>query len=149
MYTHIMYMYYKFYYLSVLSLQGGNQTATVISLCLLLDFDLTQESSHLAIRDNGGLDTLINLLETDDIKCKIGTLRILKIISTNTQTRTAIVDLKGLPQLVDILKSDNRELKCLSAETIANIAKFRRGRRIVRHQGGLQSLVKKHAYMYM
>lgn len=128
-------------------LQGGNQTATVISLCLLLDFDLTLESSHLAIRDNGGLDTLINLLETDDIKCKISTLRILKTISTNTQTRTAIVDLKGLPQLVDILKSDNRELKCLAAETIANIAKFRRGRRIVRYQGGLQSLV--IIYMYM
>ena len=122
--------------------QGGNQTATVISLCLLLDFDLTQEASHLAIRDNGGLDTLINLLETEDIKCKIGTLRILKIISTNTQTRTAIVDLKGLPQLVSILQSDNRELKCLAAETIANIAKFKRGRRIVRHQGGLQYLVR-------
>ena len=108
----------------------------------MLDFDLSQESSHLAIRDNGGLDTLINLLETEDIKCKIGTLRILKIISMNTQTRTAIVDLKGLPQLVSILQSDNRELKCLAAETIANIAKFRRGRRIVRYQGGLNYLVR-------
>ncbi len=118
----------------------------MIALCLLLDFDLTLESSHLAIRDNGGLDTLINLLETDDIKCKIGTLRILKIISTNTQTRSAIVDLKGLPQLVSILRADNRELKCLAAETIAHIARFKRGRRIVRHQGGLQYLV---SYTYI
>ena len=84
---------------------------------------------------------LINLLETNDIKCKIGTLRILRDISENAQTRMAIVDLKGLPQLVDILTSSNRELKCLAAETIANIAKFRRARRIVRLNGGLRYLV--------
>ena len=105
------------------------------------DFDLTQETSHLAIRDNNGLDLLINLLETEDIKCKIGTLRILCDISTHPQTRVAIVDLKGLPQLVQILKSPVRELKCLAAETIANIAKFRRARKIVRTHGGLRYLV--------
>lgn len=80
---------------SCLGLQGGNQTATVIALCALLDFDLKLEASHLAIRDSGGLDLLINLLETDDVKCKIGTLKILREISQNTQTRKAIVDLGG------------------------------------------------------
>lgn len=85
---------------------------------------------------------LINLLETDDIKCKIGTLRILRSISENPQTRVAIVDLKGLPQLVGILTAPNRELKCLAAETIANIAKFRRARRIVRLNSGLRYLVR-------
>lgn len=78
-----------------LYLQGGNQTATVIALCALLDFDLKLEASHLAIRDSGGLDLLINLLETDDVKCKIGTLKILREISQNAQTRKAIVDLGG------------------------------------------------------
>ena len=77
-------------------LQGGNQTATVIALCSLLDFDLSQEACQLAIRDSGGLDLLINLLETEDIKCKIGTLQILRAISQNNQTRTAIVDLGGM-----------------------------------------------------
>ena len=100
----------------------------------------------MAIRDNGGLDLLINLLETHDIKCKIGTLRILRDISTNSQTRSAIVDLKGLPQLVSILSSTNRELKCLAAQTIANTAKFRRARRIVRNHGGLQYLVSFYKY---
>ena len=76
-------------------LQGGNQTAAVIALCSILDFDLSQEACQLAIRDSNGLDFLINLLETNDIKCKIATLRILREISKNNQTRTAIVDLKG------------------------------------------------------
>jgi armadillo repeat-containing protein 4 len=41
------------------------------------------EFNQLAIRDVGGLDTLVNLLDTDDPKCKIGALKILKEISKN------------------------------------------------------------------
>ena len=47
----------------------------------------------------------------------------------------------GLPILVEILKSPNRGLKCLAAETIANVAKFHRARRIVRQNGGIKKLV--------
>ena len=47
----------------------------------------------------------------------------------------------GLPMLVQILGSPNRGLKCLAAETIANVAKFRRARRIVRQNGGIRKLV--------
>ncbi|MFT7809567.1 armadillo repeat-containing protein 4-like [Arapaima gigas] len=39
-------------------LKGGNQTATVIALCSMRDFNLTQESCQSAIRDVGGLETL-------------------------------------------------------------------------------------------
>ena len=60
-----------------------------------MDFDLSLESSHLAIRDSGGLDLLINLMETNDVKCQVGALRILREVSINNQTRRAIVDLKG------------------------------------------------------
>ncbi len=48
----------------------------------------------------------------------------------------------GLPMLVDILKSPVRGLKCLAAETIANVAKFKRSRRIVQQNGGIRKLVR-------
>ena len=51
--------------------QGGNQTATIIALCALMDFNLVQDTCQLAIRDVGGLEVLINLLDTDQIKCKV------------------------------------------------------------------------------
>ena len=51
--------------------QVSNQTATVIFLCCMRDFNLSQETCQLAIRDLGGLELLINLLETDEIKCKV------------------------------------------------------------------------------
>ena len=52
-------------------LKGGNQTATIIALCSMRDFNLSQEACQFAIRDVGGLEVLINLLDTEDIKCKV------------------------------------------------------------------------------
>ncbi|KAL4593405.1 armadillo repeat-containing protein 4, partial [Arapaima gigas] len=121
--------------------QGGNQTATVIALCSMRDFNLTQESCQSAIRDVGGLEVLINLLDTEEIKCKIGSLKILKEISSNSQIRRAIADLGGLQTMVEILDSPDKELKSLAAETIANVAKFRKARRTVRQHGGIKRLV--------
>jgi hypothetical protein len=57
----------------IIYFQGGNQTATIIALCSLRDFNLQQEACQMAIRDVGGLDVLINLLDTDEPKCKVKT----------------------------------------------------------------------------
>ncbi|XP_063109784.1 outer dynein arm-docking complex subunit 2 [Cavia porcellus] len=122
-------------------LKGGNQTATVIALCSMRDFNLAQETCQLAIRDVGGLEVLINLLDTDEVKCKIGSLKILKEISHNPQIRRNIVDLGGLPIMVNILDSPYKSLKCLAAETIAHVAKFKRAHRVVRQHGGITKLV--------
>lgn len=43
----------------------------MIALCSLKDFNLAQETCQLAIRDAGGLEVLINLLDTDEVKCKV------------------------------------------------------------------------------
>ncbi|XP_059828006.1 outer dynein arm-docking complex subunit 2 isoform X2 [Hypanus sabinus] len=122
-------------------LKGGNQTATVIALCSMKDFNLSSETCQLAIRDVGGLEVLINLLDTDDIKCKVGSLKILKEISKNPQIRRCLAELRGLQTMVKILDSSNKDLKCLAAETIANIAKFKKARQTVRLHGGIQRLV--------
>lgn len=51
--------------------QRGNQTATVLVLCAMRDFNLVQETCQLAIRDEGGLEVLLNLLDTKEIRCKV------------------------------------------------------------------------------
>ncbi|XP_074918360.1 outer dynein arm-docking complex subunit 2 isoform X1 [Chelonoidis abingdonii] len=122
-------------------IKGGNQTATVIALCSMRDFNLAQETCQLAIRDVGGLEVLINLLDTEEIKCKIGSLKILKEISQNSQIRRTIADFGGLQIMVKILDSPDKDLKCLAAETIANVARFKRARRTVRQHGGIKRLV--------
>ncbi|XP_045918658.1 outer dynein arm-docking complex subunit 2 isoform X2 [Micropterus dolomieu] len=123
-------------------LKGGDQTATVLTLCAMMDFNLMQETCQLAIRDVGGLEVLINLLDTDEVKCKIGSLKILRKISHNVQIRRAIVDMGGLQSIVKILDSPVKDLKALAAETVANVARFCRARRNVRQYGGIKKLVK-------
>uniref|UniRef100_A0A8C6NAF5 Uncharacterized protein n=1 Tax=Melopsittacus undulatus TaxID=13146 RepID=A0A8C6NAF5_MELUD len=122
-------------------LKGGNPTATVIALCSMKDFNLAQETCQMAIRDIGCLEVLINLLDTEEIKCQIGSLKILKEISQNTLIRHAIADLGGLEIMVKILDSPDRELKCLTAETIANVARFKRAQKTIRQHGGIKKLV--------
>nr|KAJ3422915.1 Armadillo repeat-containing protein 4 [Polyrhizophydium stewartii] len=123
-------------------LRSGNQTATIIAICSLRDFDLANEFNQTAIRDVGGLETLVNLLDTDDPKCKIGALKILKEVSENVQIRSAIADLDGMQPLVELLRDSDEELKCLAAETIAHCAKNARNRRSVRRYGGIRKLVR-------
>lgn len=122
-------------------LKGGNQTATIIALCSMRDFNLAQEACQFAIRDVGGLEVLINLLDTEDIKCKIGSLQILKEISKNPYIRRSIADLGGLQTMVKILTEQDKDLRCLAAETIANVAKFKRARKVVRQNNGIRMLV--------
>uniref|UniRef100_A0A3P8PGY1 Armadillo repeat containing 4 n=1 Tax=Astatotilapia calliptera TaxID=8154 RepID=A0A3P8PGY1_ASTCA len=122
-------------------LKDGDQIVTVDTLCAMMDFNLMQESCQMAIQDTGGLKVLLNLLDTDEHKCKIGSLKILRTISHNSQIRRVIVDMKGVQSIVKILDSPVKELKALAAETIANVAKFRRARRNVRLYGGINKLV--------
>nr|CDS33949.2 armadillo repeat containing protein 4 [Hymenolepis microstoma] len=122
-------------------IKGGNQTSTVISLCALYDMPLETEVCQIAIRDTGGVEVLINLLETDEVRSLLGSLKILKVISKNPELRRAISDQGGVPPMVRLLSSSNRDLRCLSAEGIANVAKFARARRTVRLHGGIKKLI--------
>ena len=45
---------------------------------------------QLAIMDAGGLEVLANLLETDDSKCKLGSLRVLRLITVHPSIRRSV-----------------------------------------------------------
>lgn len=114
----------------------------VSSLLLFFILKMSLETCQIAIREVGGLEVLINLLDTDEVKCKIGALKILKQISMNASIRRSIADLGGLQTMVAILDMpNNNQLRCLAAETIANVARFKRSRRTVRQYGGIEKLV--------
>lgn len=52
--------------------QVGNQTATTVALACLKDQDLASDINQMAIRDCGGMEVLVNLLEAQELKCKVG-----------------------------------------------------------------------------
>jgi armadillo repeat-containing protein 4 len=122
-------------------MKAGNQTATVVALCCLKDHDLTTQINQIAIQEIGGLEVLVNLLESNDLKCRFGSLTVLSAISLNLDIRRSIVDLGGIPLLVNILSEPSKELKILAAETIANVGKVRLARKLVRRFGGIPKVV--------
>ncbi|KAG5899923.1 hypothetical protein JTB14_002474 [Gonioctena quinquepunctata] len=122
-------------------LKTGNQTATVVALCCLKDHDLTTEINQLAIQEIGGLEILINLLETRDLRCKLGALGVLTELSHNQEIRRSIADLGGIALLVKNLTEPARDLQILLAETIYNVALIRKARKHVRKCNGIPKLV--------
>ncbi|KAK7939015.1 hypothetical protein WMY93_002341 [Mugilogobius chulae] len=123
-------------------LREGDQTVTVLTMCSLMELDLKQETYQLAIRDLGGLDVLLNILDTKEMRCIIGSLKILRVISHSAQIQRSMVKMKGVQSLVPLLDISLPELQALAAETLANVAKFRKARRTVRHCGGIDKLVR-------
>ena len=122
-------------------IKAGDPTTTVVALCCLKDYDLTTQMNQLAIQDIGGLEVLVNLLESNDLKCRLGALHVLSDISLNIDIRKSIVDLDGIPLLVKILSEPAIDLKTAAAETIANVARVRLARKHVRKFGGISKLV--------
>lgn len=122
-------------------MKTGNQTATMIALCCLKDHDLTNEINQNAVQDVGGLEVLVNLIETKDLNCKLGALSVLAAVSSNVTIRRRITDLGGITVLIDNLCEPARDLQILAAETLANVALVRRARRLVRTNNGIPKIV--------
>ncbi|XP_015586959.1 armadillo repeat-containing protein gudu isoform X2 [Cephus cinctus] len=118
-------------------MKAGNQTATIVSLCLLKDYELTSRIIQRAIHEMGGLEILVNLLETQDIKCQHGSLAVLLQITTSSEMRRYVINLGIIMPLIQMMKHPARDLQVLAAETMANIAKMRKARKQIRLRGGI------------
>lgn len=123
-------------------LRIGNQTATVITLCGLTDFNLTQEMTQMAIRNVSGLTVLVNILRTDHVNCQIGALKILQQLTLNSKyNRRTVIKQGGVQILIDLITFATREVQGLAAANLANMAKSSLGRNIMKRYEGIQRLV--------
>lgn len=84
---------------------------------------------------------MLNLLETKDLKCKLGSLSVLSALSQNGEIRRCIADLGGVDILVQNLSDPARDLLILVSETLYNVSQIRKGRMLVRKAGGIPKLV--------
>ena len=84
---------------------------------------------------------LTNLLETNDFKCKLGSLKILRKITLHSGVRRNITIMGGIELTINVLSDPDQRLQLLATETLANLAKFRKARRLVRKYGGLPRLI--------
>ncbi|XP_029038268.1 armadillo repeat-containing protein gudu isoform X1 [Osmia bicornis bicornis] len=118
-------------------MKAGNQTATMVALCLLKDYDLQSKIIQKAIQGMGGLEILVNLLETKDLKCQNGSLTVLLRIASSTDMRRYLIDLGIVTPLIEMLRHPARNIQVLATETMAIIAKIRKARKQIRIRGGI------------
>ncbi|XP_066593001.1 armadillo repeat-containing protein gudu [Prorops nasuta] len=118
-------------------MKAGNQTATMISLCLLKDHELTNKDVQRAINDVGGLEVLVNLLETKELNCQSGSLSVLLQIAATADMRRNLIDLDIVTPLIELLKHPARDIQVLAAETMSVIALVRKARKQIRIRGGI------------
>ncbi|KAG6798342.1 armadillo repeat-containing protein gudu [Apis mellifera caucasica] len=118
-------------------MKAGNQTATMVAVCLLKDHDLSNRTIQKAIRDMGGLEILVNLLETKDLKCQNGSLSVLLQIIASIDMRRHLIDLGIVTPLIQMLKYPARDIQVLAAETMAIVARIRKARKQIRIRNGI------------
>ncbi|XP_077953101.1 outer dynein arm-docking complex subunit 2 isoform X3 [Gasterosteus aculeatus] len=147
-------------------LKVGDQTATVLTLCAIMDFNLMQETCQLAIRDVGGLEVLINLLDTDEVQCKVklldcvpnlanltaeqekdvevarcGTLALWSC-SKSTNNKEAIRKAGGVFMLGRLLKSPHENMLIPVVGTLQECASEEKYRIAIQTEGMIKDLVK-------
>lgn len=84
---------------------------------------------------------LINLLETKNLQCRLGSLGVLVKLSQNADIRRCITNLGGIELLVKNLENPARDLQILVGETLYNVAQIRKARKRVRKCNGIPRLV--------
>lgn len=122
-------------------LRAGNQTATCIALAAMRDCDLDQPQNQMAMRDNGALELLVNLLDTDHMLCIQGSLKILCQLSTNAFVRTSMKDLDAIKPLIKHLADVDPQTQCLAAQVLANCGQNGPSRALIRKYNGIRRLV--------
>ena len=76
------------------------------------------------------------------LNCLIsGSLKILKEIVVHPDIRKAITQMGGIELMVRILADSNKHLKLHAAESLAKLAKYKKGRKIVRKNTGIPRVV--------
>ncbi|XP_058808865.1 armadillo repeat-containing protein gudu [Phymastichus coffea] len=118
-------------------MKAGNQTATTVALCLLKDYELGSRVIQRSIYEMGGLEVLVNLLETKELKCQHGSLAVLLQISSALEMRRHLVDLGIVTPLIELLKHPARDIQVLTVETMANIAMMKKARKQIRMRGAV------------
>ena len=114
---------------------------TIAVIYISIELEQKRAQSNRSVTVTFSSKVLTNLLETDDLKCKTGSLRVLCSITVHPSIRRSVTLMGGIELLIKILSDPNPELQLLSTETVANLAKFRKARKIVRKTGGIPKLV--------
>ncbi|XP_028402892.1 armadillo repeat-containing protein 4-like isoform X2 [Dendronephthya gigantea] len=103
----------------------GNPTATVLALCALKDLDIQKPSFSEIIRHLHGITLFLNILDTDNRRCRVAALKVLLYLSSSPKTSNIILRRNGIQQLVSVLSEDDKVIVSLACDVLSSLAKHR------------------------
>ncbi|XP_050734668.1 outer dynein arm-docking complex subunit 2-like [Eriocheir sinensis] len=122
-------------------LKVGNATCTTIALVGLKDCGLHQEVCQLALKMVGGLEVLLNILRTCNLRCNIGSLQVLQAACGHASTRSAVHRLGGLQVLQGLVGHSHVEVRGLAAAVLAQVCVLPAARAALIRDDGIPKLV--------
>ncbi|XP_069185977.1 outer dynein arm-docking complex subunit 2 isoform X1 [Procambarus clarkii] len=122
-------------------LKVGNATCTTIALVGLKDCGLHQEVCQVALKVVGGLEVLLNILRTSNLRCNVGALQVLEGACSYMSTRAAVYKLGGLQVLQGLVGHCQVEVRGLAASVLAQVCALSAARSTLIRDGGVATLV--------
>ncbi|XP_063867982.1 outer dynein arm-docking complex subunit 2-like [Scylla paramamosain] len=122
-------------------LKVGNAICTTIALVGLKDCGLHQEVCQLALKMVGGLEVLLNILRTSNLRCNIGALQVLEAACGHASTRATVHRLGGLQVLQGLVGHSHVEVRGLAAAVLAQVCALPAARAALIRDDGIPKLV--------
>ncbi|KAK3856853.1 hypothetical protein Pcinc_036857 [Petrolisthes cinctipes] len=122
-------------------LKVGTATCTTIALVGLKDSGLDREVCQLALKMVGGLEVLLNILRTSNLRCNIGALQVLEAACGHVSTRATVYKLGGLQVLQGLVEHSQVKVRGLAASVLAQVCGLPSARSALIRDGGVPKLV--------
>ncbi|XP_042211948.1 outer dynein arm-docking complex subunit 2-like isoform X2 [Homarus americanus] len=122
-------------------LKVGNATCTTIALVGLKDCGLHQEVCQIALKMVGGLEVLLNILRTSNLRCNVGALQVLEAACGHVTTRATVHKLGGLQVLQGLVGHSQVEVQGLAASVLAQVCGLSSARAALIRNDGVATLV--------
>ncbi|XP_069983889.1 outer dynein arm-docking complex subunit 2 isoform X1 [Penaeus vannamei] len=123
-------------------LKVGNATCTTLALVGLKECGLHQESGQLALKAVGGLEVLLNILRTRNLRCNIGALQVLEAACGHITTRNTVYKLGGIQVLLGLVGHTVVQVRGLAASVLAQVCALPSARSALIRDNGIPPLVK-------
>ncbi|XP_063589580.1 outer dynein arm-docking complex subunit 2-like [Penaeus indicus] len=121
-------------------LKVGNATCTTLALVGLKECGLHQESSQLALKAVGGLEVLLNILRTRNLRCNIGALQVLESACGHITTRNTVYKLGGIQVLLGLVGHTVVQVRGLAASVLAQVCALPSARSALIRDNGIPPL---------
>ena len=122
-------------------ISSGSYSATLIGLAALKDFEITSSQFIVGIKNCNGFSSLLNLLNTNEEMCILGSLGLIEDLTKNVLGCILLSQSDGISSLLKLLTFKNDLIVSKTCSVLSNAVQYSRNQVTIRKLNGLTTLV--------